>query len=120
MTNKKPAPERRTGPRHALPFGRRTAKQRMLLGSKLVISLVAVAVMIAAGTGWAGQRDLLGGIITSAVLEGEPDSPGSEQNILIMGLDSRLDQHGTAAAAGALRGAARRRTRRLVATTPTC
>ncbi len=44
--------------------------------------------------GWAGYRNLSGGITTSQALAGGPASVGGAQNILIMGLDSRLDQHG--------------------------
>jgi LCP family protein required for cell wall assembly len=44
--------------------------------------------------GWASYRNITGGITTSQALVGGPASSGGDQNILIMGLDSRLDQHG--------------------------
>ena len=44
--------------------------------------------------GWASYRNIAGEITTSQALVGGPASAGGEQNILIMGLDSRLDQHG--------------------------
>jgi LCP family protein required for cell wall assembly len=44
--------------------------------------------------GWVSYHDIAGGITTSHALIGVPASTGGEQNILIMGLDSRLDQHG--------------------------
>jgi len=56
--------------------------------------LVTVAVLALTGIGWAGYRNLSGGITTSQALAGGAASTGGEQNILIMGLDSRLDQHG--------------------------
>jgi LCP family protein required for cell wall assembly len=57
-------------------------------------SLAAVVVLVATGTGWASYRNVTGGITTSQALVGGPASSGGDQNILIMGLDSRLDQHG--------------------------
>jgi LCP family protein required for cell wall assembly len=56
--------------------------------------LAAVAVLALTAAGWAGYRNLSGGITTSQALIGGPASVGGAQNILIMGLDSRLDQHG--------------------------
>src|ERR1700682_3806383 len=80
------------GPRHRLPsrrdrrWGR--AARRVLAG------LAAVAVLAVTAVGWAAYRNLSGGITTSQALAGGPASVGGAQNILIMGLDSRLDQHG--------------------------
>src|SRR5258705_2048701 len=80
------------GPRHRLRsrgdrrWGR--AARRVLAG------LAAVAVLAVTAVGWAGYRNLSGGITTSQALAGGPASVGGAQNILIMGLDSRLDQHG--------------------------
>lgn len=58
------------------------------------MAVVATAVVAATGVGWQGYHDLAGGITTSQALIGAPVSTGDDQNILIMGLDSRLDQHG--------------------------
>ncbi|WP_158021418.1 LCP family protein [Mycolicibacterium chubuense] len=44
--------------------------------------------------GWVGYHDVAGGITTSEALAGGSASTGGDQNILVMGLDSRLDQHG--------------------------
>jgi LCP family protein required for cell wall assembly len=60
----------------------------------VLAALAAVAVLALTGMGWAGYRNLSGGITTSQALVGGHRSGGGEQNILIMGLDSRLDQHG--------------------------
>jgi LCP family protein required for cell wall assembly len=55
------------------------------------MSIVAV---VLTGMGWIAYRDASAGITTSAALDGAPFSTGSDQNILIMGLDSRRDQQG--------------------------
>ena len=58
-------------------------------------ALAAVVVMVLTGLGWAGVHEAVGGIITSQALFGDFGmSADGGQNILIMGLDSRLDQHG--------------------------
>ncbi|KDF00825.1 transcriptional regulator [Mycolicibacterium aromaticivorans JS19b1 = JCM 16368] len=57
-------------------------------------AFAAVAVLGVTGLGWSGVNHALGGIITSDALIGGPTSASGAQNILIMGLDSRLDQHG--------------------------
>lgn len=95
MTEPTP-PKVKKGPRHALHPARRTRRRAgpFVVVGRALVALVSLAILAASGVGWAGQRDLLSGIITSQVLEGEPDSPGDDQNILIMGLDSRLDQYG--------------------------
>ena len=60
----------------------------------MLAGFAAVAVLAVTAVGWAGYRNLSGGITTSQALAGGPESVGGAQNILIMGLDSRLDQHG--------------------------
>lgn len=55
------------------------------------MAVVAVAVT---GVGWLTYGNLAAGITTSDALAGAATSTGGDQNILIMGLDSRLDQHG--------------------------
>jgi LCP family protein required for cell wall assembly len=64
------------------------------VAARLLVGLAAVAVLVGTGMGWAGYHTAVGGITTSQALEGGPTSGGDAQNILIMGLDSRLDQHG--------------------------
>ncbi|MBP1816685.1 LCP family protein [Mycobacterium sp. OAE908] len=83
---------RANGPRHRLP--RRRNRNRILAAGRAIGALVAVAVLAATAAGWSGYRNLSGGITTSQALAGGPESVGGSQNILIMGLDSRLDQHG--------------------------
>src|SRR3981189_1450845 len=67
---------------------------RVLVGGRVLAALAAVAVLALTGMGWAGYRNLSGGITTSQALVGGHGSGGGDQNILMMGLDSRLDQHG--------------------------
>jgi LCP family protein required for cell wall assembly len=61
---------------------------------QVVTALAAVMIVAITGMAWAGNRNALGGITTSQALVGDPGSTGGDQNILIMGLDSRLDEHG--------------------------
>ena len=76
-------------PRHRLP--NRSAQRRLVIGAQMVAALAAVIIVVITGMGWAGNRNLFGGITVSQALEGLPGSGGGDQNILIMGLDSRLD-----------------------------
>jgi LCP family protein required for cell wall assembly len=66
----------------------------MRAGGRVLAVLAAVLVLAGTGMGWASYRNITGGITTSQALVGGPASTGGDQNILIMGLDSRLDQHG--------------------------
>lgn len=65
-----------------------------LVGAKLLVGLVSVVVVVGTGIGWVTYRTASAGITTSEALAGEPISTGTDQNILIMGLDSRRDQRG--------------------------
>ncbi|MET9267584.1 LCP family protein [Amycolatopsis sp. NPDC004079] len=57
-----------------------------------VVALVAV-LLGGAVYGWAELRALLSGVTTSTALDGQA-RPGGDTNILVMGLDSRLDERG--------------------------
>ena len=72
----------------------RTGGHRMRAGGRVLAVLAAVLVLAGTGMGWASYRNITSGITTSRALVGGPASTGGDQNILIMGLDSRLDQHG--------------------------
>jgi len=80
------------GPRHRLPRDRN--RRWVRASGRVLAGLAAVAVLAVTAVGWTGYRNLSGGITTSQALAGGPASVGGAQNILIMGLDSRLDQHG--------------------------
>lgn len=98
----------RLGPRHArTPAPRQHAllspmrrhrqlpqRRRRSTVARAAATLVAILIVTITGIGWAGYHDIIGGITTSRALAGGPSSTGGDQNILIMGLDSRLDQHG--------------------------
>jgi LCP family protein required for cell wall assembly len=77
------------GPRHRLRGNRVPGA-----AAKVLVALVSAAVVVVTGIGWIAYRTASAGITTSDALAGEPPSPGTDQNILIMGLDSRRDQHG--------------------------
>lgn len=84
------------GPRHARPpaHGKGGARRRVLIAARGMAALAAVVVLAGTGSVWAGYRSATAGITTSQALFGGPSSAGGAQNILIMGLDSRLDQNG--------------------------
>ncbi|MBW0014533.1 LCP family protein [Mycobacterium sp.] len=69
-------------------------KRPLTAAAKVLAALVSVVAVVATGIGWAAYRAASAGITTSEALAGQPASTGSEQNILIMGLDSRRDQQG--------------------------
>jgi LCP family protein required for cell wall assembly len=56
----------------------------------LIVSVIVVLTAIA----WITYRDVSEGITTSTALDGVRPSTGEEQNILLIGLDSRRDQQG--------------------------
>ncbi|HTX97141.1 MAG TPA: LCP family protein [Mycobacterium sp.] len=66
----------------------------VLLKGRLIASLASACVMTVTGIGWTGLHTALGKIVISHALPGAPTTFGADQNILLMGLDSRLDQNG--------------------------
>jgi LCP family protein required for cell wall assembly len=76
-------------PRHRLQ-----RNHLIVAGAKVLAALVSAVVVVVTGIGWIAYRSASAGITTSNALAGEPASIGSDQNILIMGLDSRRDQRG--------------------------
>jgi LCP family protein required for cell wall assembly len=77
------------GPRH-----RRRGKHPIVVSAKVLAALVSTVAVVVTGIGWIAYRTASAGITTSHALAGEPTSPGRDQNILIMGLDTRRDQQG--------------------------
>src|SRR5262245_15002293 len=84
-TDDEPEPPVRRG-RHRVAGRRFSGK---VLGG-LVVSVMVVITAIA----WIAYHNVSTGITTSEALDGSPPSLGADQNILIMGLDSRRDQQG--------------------------
>lgn len=70
------------------------AGHTLAAGAKALAALASAVVVAVTGITWIGYRAASAGITTSDALAGEPPSTGPEQNILIMGLDSRRDQQG--------------------------
>ena len=70
------------------------ARRAARVTGRVLGGLTAVVVLACTGIGWAGYHRTVGEITTSHALDGGPSSSGDAENILIMGLDSRLDQHG--------------------------
>ncbi|WP_435825327.1 LCP family protein [Mycobacterium simiae] len=58
------------------------------------LSLTAVLILTLTGLGWAGYHTALDKIIVSHALPNRGHAYGQDDNILVIGLDSRLDQHG--------------------------
>jgi LCP family protein required for cell wall assembly len=63
--------------------------------ARWVVALVSLLVFTVTGYGWSQYQDLLTGVGRSEAIRADaPKSAGSDTNILIMGLDSRLDENG--------------------------
>jgi len=64
--------------------------------SRLLFGLAAFLVLAASGTGWYLHTAVLGGLASSNALAGlgGSDQAGADENILLMGLDSRRDLDG--------------------------
>jgi LCP family protein required for cell wall assembly len=74
---------------------RRPHRNHLIVASvKVLAALASTVAVVVTGVGWSAYRTASAGITTSEALAGEPESTGSDQNILIMGLDSRRDQRG--------------------------
>jgi LCP family protein required for cell wall assembly len=76
------------------PWHRLHRNHLIVGGAKVLAALVSAVAVVVTGIGWIAYRTASAGITTSDALAGEPASTGSDQNILIMGLDSRRDQQG--------------------------
>ncbi|MCV7410124.1 transcriptional regulator [Mycobacterium florentinum] len=61
---------------------------------RFVAAVASASVMALTGMGWTGYHTALGKIIISHALPNASTSLSGDQNILLMGLDSRLDQNG--------------------------
>jgi LCP family protein required for cell wall assembly len=66
----------------------------VVAAAKMLAALVSATAVVVTGIGWIGYRTASSGITTSAALAGEAAPAGRDQNILIMGLDTRRDQRG--------------------------
>jgi LCP family protein required for cell wall assembly len=63
--------------------------------ARWVVALMSLLVFTVTGYGWSQYQDLLTGVGRSEAIRADaPKSAGGDTNILIMGLDSRLDENG--------------------------
>src|SRR6478672_7639565 len=85
-------PPRTRGGRHRLAD--RSAGRSSRITGKVLGGLMAVVMVVLTAIAWFTYHDVSTGITTSTALEGAPPSIGSDQNILVIGLDSRRDQQG--------------------------
>jgi LCP family protein required for cell wall assembly len=66
--------------------------QRIL---RAVVALLSASALTATGFGWHYYQDLSGGInTTNVIIGGQPHPAGTDQNILLVGVDSRTDAQG--------------------------
>ena len=86
-----PRPPMRRG-RHRVDG--RSAGHSSRVRGKVFGALMSSVIVVLTGIAWITYHDVSTGITTSAALDGAPPSIGVDQNILIMGLDSRRDQQG--------------------------
>ncbi|WP_019928693.1 LCP family protein [Nocardia sp. BMG111209] len=82
-----------TAPRRPRRPPRRRTSPALVAG-RSVVALAAVLVLVGTGAVWHTYHSALSGVTTSQALDDGPKSAGADQNILVMGLDSRLDEHG--------------------------
>lgn len=73
--------------------GERRRRRSALVG-KIAVGLVSALVLSTTAYVWAEYRSLVNGVYRSSALDGEAGSLNGDINILIMGLDSRLDENG--------------------------
>ncbi|WP_329061649.1 hypothetical protein [Amycolatopsis sp. NBC_01480] len=62
----------------------------------VVAGVLSLLVLCLTGYGWTQYNNLVAGLHTSDALGGDTKSANGDTNILIMGLDSRLDENGNA------------------------
>ncbi|HET9170366.1 MAG TPA: LCP family protein, partial [Actinospica sp.] len=93
-------PPRRPAPRPAAarsssrPPSRSRLPRGLRIGLRALSGTLALLVLAVAATGWYMDRAILGTLTTSDALSGLGDHPETDQNILLMGLDSRKDMNG--------------------------
>jgi len=62
--------------------------------TRTVVALLSIGMLAAVGWGWSAVGGLADDEVTSDALDGVDGSVGDDVNLLIMGLDSRLDKNG--------------------------
>jgi len=82
-----------TRPRHQ-PARRPRRSSKGRVAGRALIAVFSAIVLLGTGVAWRTYHHVIGSITTSDAISDGPKSTGPEQNILLMGLDSRLDEHG--------------------------
>jgi LCP family protein required for cell wall assembly len=72
----------------------RSAGNSSRVRGKVLVALMSSVIVVLTGIAWVTYHDVSSGITTTAALDGAQPSIGVDQNILIVGLDSRRDQQG--------------------------
>ena len=70
---------------------------RARIGGRIVAAMLSASILFCTAFGWHFYRDLTGGLSTSDVITGGDQTsapPGSDMNILLVGVDSRTDAKG--------------------------
>ncbi|MBY8858404.1 LCP family protein [Nocardia sp. CA2R105] len=80
--------------RHTRRPARRQRTPKAVVVGRTLIALVSVLVLVGTGAAWRIYDHAVKGVITSNAISDGPKSVGKDQNILLMGLDSRKDEHG--------------------------
>ncbi len=88
-----PRPSSSAGSAESRPT-RSPAKRWLALSGAIVLGLASAAVLTLTGYAWSQYSNLDNGIHKSSVLSGVKAQVNGDTNILIMGLDSRLDENG--------------------------
>lgn len=80
--------------RSARTTGRTTGRKPARTTGRTLVALVSLLVFGATGLGWSQVHRLTSGLSTADVLDSGPTAPTQEQNILLVGLDTRTDAQG--------------------------
>ena len=76
------------------PLARMRLPRGLRIGLRALSGTLALLVLAVAATGWYMDRTILGTLTTSDALSGLGGHPETDQNVLLMGLDSRKDMNG--------------------------
>ncbi len=87
---------RRTAPARVprSPVARLRLPHKVRVSGRALFGTAAALVLVGAGTGFFAEQAVLGALTTSGALAGLGLHPEADQNILLMGLDSRKDMNG--------------------------
>ncbi|MQY20718.1 Transcriptional regulator LytR [Nocardia sp. RB20] len=80
--------------RHTRRPARRQRTSKAVVAGRTLMALVSVLVLVGTGAAWRIYDHAVKGVITSNAISDGPKSVGEDQNILLMGLDSRKDERG--------------------------